>query len=181
VSTMGRLDVVFSNAGWTHFRTFSNLDDNMVEDDWDRCFNMNVKSHLFLMHAAKEHLDKTQGSFITTASLAGVVAGGSSLVSSSVPTCVIAWYCRCIILPDAVIGLQCDQSSSDSSGERPCCIRRAKHQSEHCVSRSNANSKLPPRTLQLYSPKACGILTTFRNGGKSSRRSTRMPSRKRPN
>jgi NAD(P)-dependent dehydrogenase (short-subunit alcohol dehydrogenase family) len=82
VSTMGRLDVVFSNAGWTHFRNFSNLDDNMVEDDWDRCFNMNVKSHLFLMHAAKEHLDKTQGSFITTASLAGVVAGGSSLAYS---------------------------------------------------------------------------------------------------
>lgn len=96
VSTMGRLDAVFSNAGWTHFRNFGDLDDNMVEDDWDRCFNMNVKSHLWLMHAAKEHLDKTQGSFITTASLAGVVAGGSSLVSPSAPNCAITSYRRFI-------------------------------------------------------------------------------------
>lgn len=81
VSALGKLDVVFSNGGWTHIRDFTKLDENVIEEDWDRCFNMNVKSHLFLMHAAKEHLDKTQGSFITTASLAGVRAGGSSLVN----------------------------------------------------------------------------------------------------
>lgn len=83
VSTMGKLDVVFSNGGWTHLRNFSDLEDNVLEEDWDKCFNMNVKSHLFLMHAAKQHLDKTQGAFITTASLAGVKASGSSLVSST--------------------------------------------------------------------------------------------------
>lgn len=82
ISTMGRLDVVFSNGGWTHLRNFSDLDDNVLEEDWDRCFNMNVKSHLFLMHAARKHLDETQGVFITTASLAGVKASGSSLVGS---------------------------------------------------------------------------------------------------
>lgn len=80
VSVMGKLDVVFSNGGWTHLRNYEDLEDNMLEEDWDRCFNMNVKSHLFLMHAAKEHLDKTHGAFITTASLAGVKATGSSLV-----------------------------------------------------------------------------------------------------
>lgn len=55
----------------------------MVEDDWDRCFNMNVKSHLWLMHAAKPHLEANEqgGSFVTTASLAGVKVSGSSLVS----------------------------------------------------------------------------------------------------
>ncbi|KAI5465859.1 hypothetical protein BGZ63DRAFT_400296 [Mariannaea sp. PMI_226] len=79
VAEMGQLDVVFSNGGWTKLRDITNLDDNVVEDDWDRCFNMNVKSHLFLMHAAKEHLDKTEGAFITTASLAGVKVSGSSL------------------------------------------------------------------------------------------------------
>ena len=77
---MGRLDVVFSNHGWTHFRNIRDLDDNVFEEDWDRCFNMNVKSHLFLMHAAKEHLEKTEGAFISTASVAGVKSGGSSLV-----------------------------------------------------------------------------------------------------
>ena len=80
VSAMGQLDVVFSNGGWTKIRDINNLDDNMIEEDWDRCFNMNVKSHLFLMHAARAHLDKTHGCFITTASLAGVTLSGSSLV-----------------------------------------------------------------------------------------------------
>lgn len=80
VSAMGRLDLVVSNQGWTRIRDFNDLNDNLEEDDWDRCFNMNVKSHLYLMHAARPHLQSTEGSFITTASLAGVTPSGSSLV-----------------------------------------------------------------------------------------------------
>ncbi|KAK1536229.1 short-chain dehydrogenase [Colletotrichum paranaense] len=75
----GRLDVLFSNSGWTRLRNIADLDDNVDEDDWDRCFNMNVKSHLFLMHAARPYLDEAEGAFITTASLAGVKVSGSSL------------------------------------------------------------------------------------------------------
>lgn len=81
VSTMGRLDAVVSNAGWTRIRNFSNLAENVDEDDWDRCFNVNVKSHLFLLEAAKEHLEETEGAFVTVASVAGVKPSGSSLVS----------------------------------------------------------------------------------------------------
>jgi NAD(P)-dependent dehydrogenase (short-subunit alcohol dehydrogenase family) len=51
----------------------------MEEDDWDRCFLYNVKAHLWLMHAAKAELEKTEGAFITTASIAGVKPSGSSL------------------------------------------------------------------------------------------------------
>lgn len=80
VAVMGRLDVVVSNVGWTKMRSFSDLGDNVEEDDWDRCFNINVKSHLYLFHAAKEHLSATEGSFVTTASVAGVKPSGSSLV-----------------------------------------------------------------------------------------------------
>jgi NAD(P)-dependent dehydrogenase (short-subunit alcohol dehydrogenase family) len=80
VAAMGRLDVVVSNQGWTRMRDFYDLDDNVEESDWDLCFNMNVKSHLFLMHAARRHLEATEGAFITTASLAGVTPSGSSLV-----------------------------------------------------------------------------------------------------
>ncbi|KID81486.1 NAD(P)-binding domain protein [Metarhizium guizhouense ARSEF 977] len=79
VTRMGRLDGVVSNAGWTSMRNFSDLDDNIDEDDWDRCFTVNVKSHLFLLTAAREHLDETEGSFITVASVAGVRPSGSSL------------------------------------------------------------------------------------------------------
>jgi NAD(P)-dependent dehydrogenase (short-subunit alcohol dehydrogenase family) len=81
-----KLDVVFSNGGWTQIRNLLDLEDNMFDEDWDRCFTMNVKSHLWLMHAAKPYLEagwddesRESGSFITTASLAGVKVSGSSL------------------------------------------------------------------------------------------------------
>ena len=80
IGTMGRLDVVVSNGGWTRFSNFADLEDGVEEADWDRCFNMNVKSHIWLIHAAKKHLEETEGAFITTASLAGVIPSGSSLV-----------------------------------------------------------------------------------------------------
>ncbi|KAG9570643.1 NAD(P)-binding protein, partial [Aureobasidium melanogenum] len=76
---MGRIDVVVSNAGWTKLRDFLNLDDGLYEEDWDRCFRINVKSHLWLFHAVRPYLDDTQGSFVTTASVAGIKPSGSSL------------------------------------------------------------------------------------------------------
>lgn len=79
VSTFGRLDVVVSNAGWTRITHFANLEEGMIDEDWDKCFLYNVKSHLWLMHAAKSELEKTEGAFIETASIAGVKPSGSSL------------------------------------------------------------------------------------------------------
>jgi NAD(P)-dependent dehydrogenase (short-subunit alcohol dehydrogenase family) len=80
VAAMGRLDLVVSNQGWTRMRDFFNIDENVEESDWDKCFNMNVKSHLFLFHASKRYLLESGGAFITTASLAGVKPSGSSVV-----------------------------------------------------------------------------------------------------
>lgn len=79
----GRLDVIFSNGGWTHFRDTSRLDDNAFDDDWDRAFTANVKSHMWLLLAAEAYLAEHNGAFITTASLAGVRGMGSSLVSTT--------------------------------------------------------------------------------------------------
>lgn len=81
VGKMGRLDLVVSNGGWTRLTDFMDLDDQVREEDWDRCFNVNVKSHLWLLYAAKPHLEKSEGggAFITIASLAGVRPSGSSL------------------------------------------------------------------------------------------------------
>ncbi|KAI0409719.1 short chain dehydrogenase [Xylaria palmicola] len=82
VERFGRLDVLFSNGGWSRFRGLESIDENCYEEEWDRAFNMNVKSILWLMQAAKRHLDETEGAFITTASLAGVSHSGSSLAYS---------------------------------------------------------------------------------------------------
>ncbi|EMC98603.1 hypothetical protein BAUCODRAFT_102941 [Baudoinia panamericana UAMH 10762] len=79
VNEMGRLDVVVSNAGWTKVTDFMDLQQAEDELDWDRCFNVNVKSHLFLFQACAPHLDLTEGAFISTASIAGVKPSGSSL------------------------------------------------------------------------------------------------------
>jgi NAD(P)-dependent dehydrogenase (short-subunit alcohol dehydrogenase family) len=81
VATMGRLDVVVSNAGWTRLTNFNDLEQQVVEEDWDRCFEVNVKSHLWLLYAAKPHLEVVEGggAFVTVASLAGVKPSGSSL------------------------------------------------------------------------------------------------------
>ena len=82
VDKMGRLDLVVSNGGWTRMTTFADLEQQVSEEDWDKCFNLNVKSHLWLLYAAKPHFEANGdegGSFITVASLAGVRPSGSSL------------------------------------------------------------------------------------------------------
>jgi len=81
VDKMGRLDVVVSNSGWTRVTDFFDLEQQINEEDWDKCFNVNVKCHLWMLYAAKPHLEKCEGggAFITVASLAGVRPSGSSL------------------------------------------------------------------------------------------------------
>ncbi|KAL1887976.1 hypothetical protein Sste5346_009858 [Sporothrix stenoceras] len=82
-SVYGRLDVIFSNGGWTHFRDTNRLSDNAFDADWDRAFTANVKSHMWLLHAAEMYLAEQNGAFITTASMAGVRGMGSSLAYSA--------------------------------------------------------------------------------------------------
>jgi NAD(P)-dependent dehydrogenase (short-subunit alcohol dehydrogenase family) len=88
----GRLDVVISNFGWTRMRTFADLDDGVDEDDWDRCFEANVKAPLWLFHVARPWLEASNAReagaavFVGTASVAGCKPSGSSLVRVPLPT-----------------------------------------------------------------------------------------------
>lgn len=80
-----RLDVIISNVGWTKMRNFADLDDGIDEEDWDTCFSVNVKSHLWLFHAARPWLEASNerdpggAVFVSSASVAGVAPSGSSL------------------------------------------------------------------------------------------------------
>ena len=87
VKAFGRLDLVVSNSGYTRFTNFFNFDEGCLEEDWDNCFNANVKTHLWLFQAAKPYLEKLyeeseakeRGAFISIASTAGIKPAGSSL------------------------------------------------------------------------------------------------------
>ncbi|KAM0238435.1 hypothetical protein ACHAP5_008626 [Fusarium lateritium] len=79
VAAMGKIDAVVSNAGWTKFADFFDIDDNVDEDVWDRCYAANVKSHLFLCHAARKYLEDAKGAFVMTSSVAGVKPSGSCI------------------------------------------------------------------------------------------------------
>lgn len=79
IAVYGRLDVVASNSGWTRITNFNDMDENTDEDLWSKTYRCNVTAHFWLMNAVKPHLEATKGAFVTTASLAGVVPGGSSL------------------------------------------------------------------------------------------------------
>jgi len=66
----GRLDVMVNNAGWTH-RNQSAL--TVSEDEFDRCYAVNVKSiYLSTLHAVPVFRRQGGGSFINIASTAGV-------------------------------------------------------------------------------------------------------------
>ncbi|KAI9147324.1 histidinol dehydrogenase [Paramyrothecium foliicola] len=80
----GRIDIVISNVGWTCLRDFSSLEDNVNEEDWDRCFTANVKSHLWLFHASKKYLEESNQREAGSAVPINSVAPGSGTNGSSI-------------------------------------------------------------------------------------------------
>jgi 3-oxoacyl-[acyl-carrier protein] reductase len=70
VERYGKLDVMVNNAGWTHLNQ-SALD--VSEDDFDKCYAINVKSiYLATIHATPVFQAQGGGVFINIASTAGV-------------------------------------------------------------------------------------------------------------
>ncbi len=70
VAKYGRLDTLVNNAGWTH-RNQPALD--VSEDEFDKCYAVNVKSiYLATIHAVPHLRKGGGGSFINIASTAGV-------------------------------------------------------------------------------------------------------------
>ncbi|KAK6535199.1 hypothetical protein TWF694_001669 [Orbilia ellipsospora] len=80
IEALGGLDVVCSNAGWTKFAQFGDLD-ALSEEDWDKCYAVNVKANIWLLNAAKSTFNANPdgGSLIICSSIAGITTRGSSM------------------------------------------------------------------------------------------------------
>ena len=79
LSTFGGLDILINNAGTTRFIDFPELEE-VRDEDWDRIFAVNLKGPFQMARAAREALSKGKGGVIVnTASIAGMVGGGSSI------------------------------------------------------------------------------------------------------
>jgi NAD(P)-dependent dehydrogenase (short-subunit alcohol dehydrogenase family) len=70
VRSLGRLDVVYNNAGVGSSGSVADA----AEDDWDRCFAVNVKGTFLVSRAAVPHLDAAGGgSIVNQGSVAALV------------------------------------------------------------------------------------------------------------
>jgi NAD(P)-dependent dehydrogenase (short-subunit alcohol dehydrogenase family) len=71
VSEFGRLDLLYNNAGVDSRGSVADA----TEDDWDRCFAVNVKGTFLCSKAAIPHLrDAGGGAIVNQGSVAGLVA-----------------------------------------------------------------------------------------------------------
>ncbi|KIW49077.1 hypothetical protein PV05_10791 [Exophiala xenobiotica] len=84
VEKLGGLDIIIANAGWTRFSDFKDLH-ALSHDDWNRCWAVNVMSHLQLMQAAAPifNANPEGGVYLITSSIAGSTQTGSSMAYST--------------------------------------------------------------------------------------------------
>jgi ketoreductase RED2 len=74
----GRLDVAVNNAGTTRRVPFQDLD-GADDELWQRIFAVNLMGPWYVSRAATPALRETKGSIVNVGSVAGLIAGGSSL------------------------------------------------------------------------------------------------------
>jgi len=77
-SEFGRLDALINNAGTTTSMKLKDLD-SISGDEWDRVFNVNVKSVFLVTRAAAAMLREAHGSIVNTASIVGLRPGPQPL------------------------------------------------------------------------------------------------------
>ncbi|HLZ48100.1 MAG TPA: SDR family NAD(P)-dependent oxidoreductase [Candidatus Limnocylindria bacterium] len=74
----GRLDVAVNNAGTTRRVPFQDLD-GADDELWQRILAVNLMGPWYVSRAATPALRETKGSIVNVGSVAGLIAGGSSL------------------------------------------------------------------------------------------------------
>jgi ketoreductase RED2 len=78
VERFGRLDVAVNNAGTTRRVPFQDLD-GADEELWQRILAVNLMGPWYVSRAAAPALREAKGSIVNVGSVAGLIAGGSSL------------------------------------------------------------------------------------------------------
>lgn len=78
VERFGRLDVVVNNAGTTKRVPLNDLD-GADDELWQRILAVNLMGPWYMSRAATPALRETKGSIVNVGSVAGLIAGGSSL------------------------------------------------------------------------------------------------------
>jgi len=76
---LGRLDVLVNNAGTTRFIPHAQLD-RVSDDDWNQILAVNLKGPFQCARAARPALERSgAGMIVNVASVAGIIATGSSI------------------------------------------------------------------------------------------------------
>lgn len=74
----GRLDTLVNNAGTTEFIPHHDLD-AATDDVWRRILDTNLMGAWYMSRISVPALRETRGSIVNVSSIAGIIAGGSSL------------------------------------------------------------------------------------------------------
>ena len=97
VSELGGLQVLINNAGMTVFVPFADLE-GLKEEDWDRIQDVNTKGMWLCSKAAAPHMKRAgEGRIVSTTSVSGVRAGGSSM-AYAVSKAGMQMLSRCLAL-----------------------------------------------------------------------------------